>query len=80
MASRSNAPGTRILLTGASGFLGQHVLHPLRCSGYAVVNAGRKPLPGAVHETLAFTAFAHDFRVSDWVPRLYGIDPNAVGS
>jgi uncharacterized protein YbjT (DUF2867 family) len=71
----------RILLTGASGFIGRHLREALNRRGYAVVAAGRTPLPGAVHEEFVFTDFAHDFRISDWAPRLRGIDLviNAVG-
>jgi hypothetical protein len=70
----------RILLTGASGFIGRHVREALNRRGYAVV-AGRAPLPGAVHEEFVFTDFAHDFRISDWAPKLSGSDLviNAVG-
>jgi uncharacterized protein YbjT (DUF2867 family) len=71
----------RILLTGASGFIGRHLLHALHRRGYAVVTAGRTPLPGAQHAEFVFADFAQDVRVSDWAPRLRGIDLviNAVG-
>jgi uncharacterized protein YbjT (DUF2867 family) len=71
----------RILLTGASGFLGRHLLYALYRRGHAVVAVGRTPLPGALHKEFVFADFAHDLRLSDWVPRLGGIDLviNAVG-
>jgi uncharacterized protein YbjT (DUF2867 family) len=71
----------RILLTGASGFVGRHLLYALYRRGHTVVAAGRTPLPGALHKEFVLADFAHDCRLSDWIPRLRGIDLviNAVG-
>jgi uncharacterized protein YbjT (DUF2867 family) len=71
----------RILLTGASGFLGRHLRHALYRKGHTVVAATRTPLPGTLHDEFVSADFAHDLRPSDWVSRLRGIDLviNAVG-
>jgi uncharacterized protein YbjT (DUF2867 family) len=71
----------RILLTGASGFVGRHLLYALYRRGHAVVAAGRMPLPGALHTEFVLADFARDCRIGDWIPRLRGIDLviNAVG-
>ncbi|HEV7447950.1 MAG TPA: SDR family oxidoreductase [Steroidobacteraceae bacterium] len=71
----------RILLTGASGFVGRHLLYALYRRGHTVVAAGRTPLPATLHNEFVLADFAHDLRLSDWVPRLCGIDfvINAVG-
>jgi uncharacterized protein YbjT (DUF2867 family) len=37
----------RLLILGASGFLGGHVWRAATASGAAVVTAGRSPLPGS---------------------------------
>jgi uncharacterized protein YbjT (DUF2867 family) len=71
----------RILLTGASGFIGRHVREALHCGGHAVVCCGRSRQ--AVVSCTEFVAadFTRDFDMLDWVPRLRGIDVviNAAG-
>jgi nucleoside-diphosphate-sugar epimerase len=37
----------RVLITGASGFLGSHVLHAAEAAGLEVFTAGRSPMPGS---------------------------------
>jgi uncharacterized protein YbjT (DUF2867 family) len=71
----------RILLTGASGFLGRHLLDALSRQGHTLVAASRTPLSGTLHDEFVSADFARDFRLSDWVPRLRGIELviNAVG-
>jgi len=68
----------RILLTGASGFIGQHLLHALQAEGHDVVCAVRRPRPGtnSIHAD-----FTRDTDPSTWLARLAGIDAviNTVG-
>lgn len=76
----------RILLTGASGFIGQHLLHALLAEGHDVVCAVRHPeRPGALPEHPRLTAiqadFANDTDKSVWLARLSGVEAviNTVG-
>lgn len=74
----------RILLTGASGFLGSSIAATLLARGHSVVGCVRNPdrarrcLPGI---DLLKADFATDHDVAQWRPRLQGIDAviNAVG-
>ena len=74
----------RVLVTGASGFIGQRVVAALVRAGHAVVCASRRPRPAA-QQAHACEGLAVDFgAVPDahwWLPRLAGIDAvvNAVG-
>ncbi|KQQ88444.1 SDR family oxidoreductase [Massilia sp. Leaf139] len=72
----------RILLTGASGFIGQHVLQALLAEGHHVVCAGRRP-PAGSHPRLSHVHadFANDTEQSVWLARLNGVDAvvNTVG-
>lgn len=74
----------RILITGATGFIGSHLARRLAAEGHTVI--------GAVRDAVAWQArrpqqewrdcdFRHDTRPEDWRPRLTGIDLviNAVG-
>src|SRR3954464_7609566 len=81
MASRSSPPNMRILLTGASGFIGRHLYDALCRRGHAVVTAGRTPLTAAQPGMFVPADFARDLRIGDWIPRLSGVDLviNAVG-
>jgi uncharacterized protein YbjT (DUF2867 family) len=74
----------RVLLTGASGFIGQHLLAALRARGHAVVCAGRERAssqPRMDCDEFVAADFAHDVTVETWLPRLRGVDAviNAVG-
>jgi uncharacterized protein YbjT (DUF2867 family) len=76
----------RILLTGASGFIGQHLLHVLLAEGHDVVCAVRHPqrrgaLPEHPRLTTIHADFAHDTDKSVWLARLSGVDAviNTVG-
>lgn len=67
----------RILLTGANGFIGSHLLAGLRARGHDVVAAVRRP--AALRRRFPdVTAIAcdlnRDIRPEDWTARLAGID------
>jgi uncharacterized protein YbjT (DUF2867 family) len=74
----------RILLTGANGFIGRYLLAGLLGASHEVIPAVRRPpetdrllpAPGSIKIDLN-----RDTRVSDWLPRLAGIDAviNAAG-
>jgi len=72
----------KILLTGATGFIGWFIFQALRARGHELVACVRNPtsvwLAGA---EIIQTDFAHDCEVNDWLPRLRDIDVviNAVG-
>lgn len=74
----------RILLTGASGFIGRALIDALDSRGHTLVLAVRDPDAASrswpQHCALAVD-FATDHRVADWADRLVGIDVvvNAVG-
>lgn len=72
----------RILLTGASGFIGKHLLSTLLAEGHHVVCATRSPLNGASADLSWIHAdFAQDADKSLWLARLRDVDAviNAVG-
>jgi uncharacterized protein YbjT (DUF2867 family) len=76
----------RILLTGANGFIGQHLLHALLAEGHDVVCAVRHPqrrgaLPDHPRLTAIHADFAHDTDKSVWLARLTGVEAviNTVG-
>ena len=72
----------RVLLTGCSGFIGQHVLRALLAGGHQVVCAARHP-PGHADPRLRFIRadFSKDTDKSAWLARLSDIDAviNTVG-
>src|ERR671916_3216555 len=69
-----------VLLLGATGFIGSHLLEALLENGYTVVcgvRGGRKlPHCGTIEVDLS-----RDHSEADWLPRLKGVDCviNAVG-
>lgn len=75
----------RILITGASGFIGSHIAIKLFMAGHEVVgcvrniNRAKKMLPDSIR--FIECNFSRDRNASDWMPRLKGIDAviNAVG-
>jgi uncharacterized protein YbjT (DUF2867 family) len=72
----------RILLTGASGFIGHHLLQALLAEGHHVVCAQRRPVPGGEPRLTTIHAdFVHDTDKSTWLARLSNIDVviNTVG-
>jgi uncharacterized protein YbjT (DUF2867 family) len=76
----------RILLTGASGFIGKHLLHALLAEGHDVVCAVRHPerrsaLPDHPRLSTIHADFAQDTDKSVWLARLSGVEAviNTVG-
>ncbi|KRB97233.1 SDR family oxidoreductase [Duganella sp. Root198D2] len=70
----------RVLLTGATGFIGSHVAAALLARGHEVIAAGRHP---SRDPRMGFVPadFAHDTEKAAWVARLKGVDivVNAAG-
>lgn len=71
----------RVLLTGATGFIGSHLLLALRAAGHEVVAVARKPgrvIPGVRWVT---GDFSRDHAPADWASAVTGVDAvvNAVG-
>ncbi len=73
----------RVLVTGAYGFIGAHVVAALLAAGHTVTCAVRGSRRGERFPGIAHIAcnFARDVRPGDWLPRLDGIDAvvNAAG-
>lgn len=74
------AQPARVLLLGATGFIGRHVLAALREAGYAVTCGARASGAPADCDSVVVD-YTRDHAESDWMPRLAGIDyvVNAVG-
>jgi uncharacterized protein YbjT (DUF2867 family) len=72
----------RILLTGASGFIGRHLLRALLAEGHDVVCAVRT-VKASTDPQLSYVHadFVRDTDPADWLPRLAGVDAviNTVG-
>lgn len=65
----------RILLTGASGFIGQHLLQALLLEGHHVVCTVRKPRSSTDPRLTDIHAdFVHDTQQTGWLARFSGID------
>lgn len=78
MGRAEPAPHTRrVLLVGATGFIGRHVQQALQDAGHQVIAAARRAYPGMLQVDLA-----QDTRPEDWLPRLQDIDVvvNAAGA
>jgi uncharacterized protein YbjT (DUF2867 family) len=73
----------RVLLTGASGFIGRELATALPLYGHSVTCVFRHSKPDTAEhcEALVEADFVRDHRAEVWVPRLRGIDAviNAVG-
>ncbi len=74
----------RILITGATGFIGGHLVQTLSESGHEVVACVRRPEAARRRwpEITAIQAdFTSDHKTSDWLPRLENVDLviNAIG-
>src|SRR3954465_6926756 len=67
-----------ILLTGATGFIGLHLLDALRSAGHVVIAAGRQDVPGV---STVRADFSTDTDAATWLPRLKDVEVviNAVG-
>jgi uncharacterized protein YbjT (DUF2867 family) len=70
----------RVLLLGATGFIGRRLLHALEGAGYDVVCGVREPARFPKGRAIAVD-YARDHSEADWLPRLAAIDyvVNAVG-
>lgn len=64
--------GERILLTGASGFVGRHLLHDLAARGYRLRTAGRGAAP--ISPGVEHVAIGDLGATIDWQPLLDGVD------
>ncbi|MCU0759834.1 MAG: SDR family oxidoreductase [Steroidobacteraceae bacterium] len=69
----------KVLVTGAEGFIGRHVVAALLADGHEVVSGIRRPRPaGGPVSSLAPMLVACDFdsdtAAEDWLPRLDGIE------
>lgn len=64
--------GERVLLTGASGFVGRHLLHDLIARGYRVRTAGRGTAP--IAPAVEHMAIGDLGAPIDWQPLLEGVD------
>ena len=67
----------RILICGASGFIGRHLVKTLTKEGHTVLRGVRNPLK---NEDIGMD-YRRDTRPEDWLPRLIGVDAviNSVG-
>lgn len=67
----------RVLVCGASGFIGSALTRALRCAGHEVIGGLRKP---ATAQDIAID-YAADTDPETWLPRLTGVDAvvNAIG-
>ena len=77
MASASGVPSMHVLVTGASGFIGRHLVDALLHEGHRVSCVVRRgsEIPAALHsgsvERIEIDDIAGDI---DWAPRLQGVD------
>ena len=62
----------RVLITGATGFLGGHLATHLRAKGFEIVATGRNERKLAKLQAQGFSAFQHDFSLS--VPHCDPVD------
>jgi len=74
----------KVFVTGASGFIGSHLIDALYKAGHEVVVCVRNPELAKQRWPLVTAVaadFSHEHNMSDWLPRLQGIDVviNAVG-
>ncbi len=74
----------RILITGASGFIGSHLVQAMLDAGHDILACVRRPV--SLHQlrpniTTILADFSRDQTADDWIPRLCGVDVviNAVG-
>lgn len=74
----------RVLVTGASGFIGSHLVHALRTAGHYVIACARNPAHQIMRDSgieMIRVEFTSDHDVSMWIPRLKDVDVviNTVG-
>jgi uncharacterized protein YbjT (DUF2867 family) len=71
----------RILLTGASGFIGRHILAALQQDGHEILACARRPHPSTPNTRWLAMDFNRVPTVGDWLPHLAGVDAviNSVG-
>jgi uncharacterized protein YbjT (DUF2867 family) len=67
----------QVLVTGAEGFIGRHIVAALRAAGHTVIAGVRRP----VYPDSIACDFSRDLMPDAWISRLAGIDVvvNAVG-
>ncbi|MGE5465772.1 MAG: SDR family oxidoreductase [Methanocella sp.] len=70
----------RVLVLGATGFIGRHVVAALERAGHEVIRGVRQPPAGAGERYVAID-YLHDHDAALWVPRVSDVDAvvNAVG-
>ena len=74
----------KVLVCGATGFIGRHLGRRLLSSGHTVVAVMRQASHGPVGDFASHAVtgdFSRDVSAADWLPRLAGVDVvvNAVG-
>jgi uncharacterized protein YbjT (DUF2867 family) len=71
----------RVLVTGASGFLGRHIVAALRARGHGVICARRSREPGEDCTDVVAIDFADEVTPEQWMRHLRGVHTviNAVG-
>jgi uncharacterized protein YbjT (DUF2867 family) len=79
--TQTHSTKPRVLLLGATGFIGRHLLYALRAAGYAVTCGGRGTEQRLECDAVVQVDYLRDHAESDWLLRLAGIDfvINAVG-
>ena len=70
-----NAPKRRVLITGASGFIGKPMVRALAASGWAVRAASRDPAAIPDMAGVERVALPDLARAADWTPLVDGVDP-----